>query len=97
GSRSRGSGTVRDRSSCGSSSAWGFRSSRRCTPRAFCPRATPTGLASSVEINYEEWLGDLPVLHLSDELADADKSVDVTNAVGPLDAALQRLASIPSV
>ena len=51
-----------------------------------------------IEINYEEWVGDIPVAHLSTEPADADGSIRfVVDAVGDLDAMLAALAELPAV
>ncbi len=51
-----------------------------------------------IEINYEEWVGDIPVAHLSTEPADADDSVHfVVDAAGDLDAMLADLAKLPAV
>jgi acetolactate synthase-1/2/3 large subunit len=50
-----------------------------------------------IEINYEEWLGPLPAIHINSEPADADSTVNVTNALGPLDSTLARLAQLPPI
>lgn len=48
-----------------------------------------------VEINYEEWAGDIPVLHISGEPAERGDFDLALNAVGDLDAAIAELASLP--
>ena len=51
-----------------------------------------------IEINYEEWVGDTPVVHLSTEAADVDESVAIVlDAVGNLDAIVEELSSLPRV
>jgi len=51
-----------------------------------------------VEINYEEWAGERPVFHLSNELADVGPRLRLAfNEATDLDAALERLAEIPVV
>jgi acetolactate synthase I/II/III large subunit len=51
-----------------------------------------------IEINYEEWIGRLPVVHISTEPADVGDGVDVrANIGGALDDALRALAEIDPV
>lgn len=49
----------------------------------------------TIEVEYEAWVGDVPVLHVDIERADADASVRVAHEVlGDLDSALERLVSL---
>jgi acetolactate synthase-1/2/3 large subunit len=49
-----------------------------------------------IEINYEEWIGRLPLLHVSTEAADVGPEVDLwLNAGGDMDSAIHALADIP--
>ena len=51
-----------------------------------------------IEINYEEWVGDTPVFHLSTMPAEVDPRVRfVFNRGGDLDRALRRLEDMPPV
>ncbi len=51
-----------------------------------------------VEINYEEWVGRLPILHISTAQADVENSVDVRlNLGGAMDDAIRALAAIPAI
>jgi acetolactate synthase-1/2/3 large subunit len=50
----------------------------------------------TVEVEYEAWVGKLPVLHVDLEAADVDASVDLAHqVVGDLDAAIGALAELP--
>jgi acetolactate synthase-1/2/3 large subunit len=50
-----------------------------------------------VEINYEEWTGDTPIVHLSTEQADGDGRLRfVVNAAGDLNNAVDALARLPA-
>jgi acetolactate synthase-1/2/3 large subunit len=50
----------------------------------------------TVEVEYEAWIGDVPVLHLDIEPADVAPGVKLVHqAVGDLDATLARLAARP--
>ena len=49
-----------------------------------------------VEINYEEWVGSLPVVHVANEAADVDGSVNVLfNEATGMDEALRGMAALP--
>lgn len=49
-----------------------------------------------IEINYEEWVGDTPIVHLDTEAAETSPQLNfVANAAGDLDAAIDRLAVLP--
>ena len=51
-----------------------------------------------VEINYEEWVGSLPVVHVAAQPADVDDSIDVRfNEATDLDGALRGMAALPPV
>ncbi len=51
-----------------------------------------------IEINYEEWIGRLPVVHISTEPADVADTVDIrANLGGAMDGAIQALASLPAI
>lgn len=50
-----------------------------------------------VEINYEEWVGSLPVVHVANEAADVDGSVNaVFNEATDMDAAVRGIAGLTS-
>jgi acetolactate synthase-1/2/3 large subunit len=50
----------------------------------------------TIEVEYEAWVGGVPVLHLDIEPADTDGTVRVVHqAIGDLDATLARLAAAP--
>jgi acetolactate synthase-1/2/3 large subunit len=50
-----------------------------------------------VEINYEEWAGDTPIVHLSTEPADSDGRLRfIVNAAGDLENAIDALARLPA-
>jgi acetolactate synthase-1/2/3 large subunit len=50
-----------------------------------------------IEINYEEWVGSIPVFHLSTEAVDTGPDLNLLFNEGlDLDAALDRLAQMPS-
>ena len=52
----------------------------------------------TVEVEYEAWLGKVPVLHVDIERADVDRSVSVTHEViGDLDSTLERLAVLAPI
>jgi acetolactate synthase-1/2/3 large subunit len=71
---------------------------RRSDVQAFVDRADAV-LAfgfDPIEINYEEWIGRLPLLHVSTETADVGPEVHVQlNAGGDMDGALRALAKVP--
>jgi acetolactate synthase-1/2/3 large subunit len=72
---------------------------KRQTQRAFLRGADLIiGLGyDTVEVEYEAWAGDVPVLHVNIERADVDASVNMAcEVVGDLDASLARLAALPS-
>lgn len=49
-----------------------------------------------IEINYEEWTGDTPVIHVNTEPADVSPAVNVVlNAATDLDEAIERLSELP--
>src|SRR5581483_1247263 len=49
-----------------------------------------------VEVEYEAWLGEVPLLAIDVEPVDADASVRIAHeVVGDLDAALEQLAALP--
>jgi len=49
-----------------------------------------------IEINYEEWAGQTPIVHLGTEMAEAGNRLRfVANAAGDLDAAIDWLAALP--
>jgi acetolactate synthase-1/2/3 large subunit len=51
----------------------------------------------TVEVEYEAWIGDAPLLHIDIEQADAAPSVRVAHqATGDLDHTLARLAALPA-
>jgi acetolactate synthase-1/2/3 large subunit len=51
----------------------------------------------TIEVEYEAWVGKLPVLHVDVEAADVDSSVTLAHqVVGDLDAAIGALAELPS-
>ena len=51
-----------------------------------------------VEINYEEWLGSRPLLHIGMERAESDPRVHTLfNRAGDLDSAIEALAALPAV
>ena len=48
-----------------------------------------------VEINYEEWVGSIPVVHVANQSADVDDSVDVRfNEATDMDEALRGIAAL---
>jgi len=50
-----------------------------------------------VEINYEEWVGSTPVIHVDWQTADVSSNVNMLlNTAGDLDAAIEGLASVPA-
>jgi acetolactate synthase-1/2/3 large subunit len=72
---------------------------RRKVQRAFLRSADLiVGLGyDTVEVEYEAWVGRVPVLHVDIERADVDASVNVAHEViGDLDSALERLAALPA-
>jgi acetolactate synthase-1/2/3 large subunit len=51
-----------------------------------------------IEINYEEWVGNIPVMHVSTEVADIGSEVSVLlNAGGDMDGAIEALAKLPVI
>lgn len=51
-----------------------------------------------IEINYEEWVGDTPVIHISTEPANVNSRVNILiDEAGDLDLALDRLKRYPAV
>jgi acetolactate synthase I/II/III large subunit len=51
----------------------------------------------TVEVEYEAWIGDVPLLHIDIEPADVAPTVKLVHQViGDLDASLARLAAIPA-
>jgi acetolactate synthase-1/2/3 large subunit len=51
----------------------------------------------TIEVEYEAWVGKVPVLHLGIESADVDASVRIAGeVVGDLDDALARLTALPA-
>jgi acetolactate synthase-1/2/3 large subunit len=51
-----------------------------------------------VEINYEEWIGGIELIHVDTERADVGPEVcTLLDAAGDLDNAIERLAALPSV
>jgi acetolactate synthase-1/2/3 large subunit len=51
-----------------------------------------------IEINYEEWVGDVPVIHMSTEPVDVGREVKLLlNVAGDLDLAIGRLSELVSV
>jgi len=52
----------------------------------------------TVEVEYEAWAGNVPVLNIDIELADVDATVNVLHeVVGDLDASVARLAALPAM
>ncbi len=52
----------------------------------------------TIEVEYEAWIGEVPLLHVDIERADVDASVRVSHEVlGDLDDAVARLAALPAV
>src|SRR5262249_2735950 len=52
----------------------------------------------TVEVEYEAWIGDVPLLHIDIEAADVAPGVKLVHQViGNLDAALMRLTAMPAV
>lgn len=49
-----------------------------------------------IEINYEEWVGDLPVVHLGLQAAEAGNFTLALNASGDLERAIDGIASLPA-
>ena len=50
-----------------------------------------------IEINYEEWAGATPILHVSTEAADVGPEVTMLmNAAGDMDQAVRRMARLPA-
>ena len=51
-----------------------------------------------IEINYEEWLGSIPVVHVANQSADVDGSVNALfNEAVDMDEALRGMAALPPV
>lgn len=73
---------------------------RRQVQRAFLHSADLIiGLGyDTVEVEYEAWTGNSPVLNIDIELADVDATVNVLyEVVGDLDASVARLAALPAM
>lgn len=52
----------------------------------------------TIEVEYEAWTGNVPVLNIDIELADVDATVNVVQeVVGDLDASIARLAALPAM
>jgi acetolactate synthase-1/2/3 large subunit len=52
----------------------------------------------TVEVEYETWVGKVPVLHIGIERADVDASVHIAHeVVGNLDASIAHMAELPKV
>lgn len=52
----------------------------------------------TIEVEYEAWTGNLPVLNVDIELADADATVNIVHeVVGDLDVSVARLAALPAM
>ena len=50
-----------------------------------------------MEINYEEWVADKPILHLSSEVAEAGEGLRLElNVAGDLDGTIESLVDLPS-
>jgi acetolactate synthase-1/2/3 large subunit len=72
--------------------------SRRQVQRAFLRTADLiVGLGyDTIEVEYEAWVGAVPILHVDTEPADTDGTVRIVHqAIGDLDASLARLAAAP--
>jgi acetolactate synthase-1/2/3 large subunit len=49
-----------------------------------------------IEINYEEWAGNTPIVHLSTEQAERSEAINLAvNAAGDLDAVIESLVALP--
>ena len=73
---------------------------RRQVQRAFLRGADLiVGLGyDTIEVEYEAWTGDVPVLHVDIERADIDATVNIVHeVVGDLDVSLARLAALPAL
>lgn len=73
---------------------------RRQVQRAFLRGADLIiGLGyDTIEVEYEAWTGDVPVLHVDIERANIDATVNIVHeVVGDLDASLARLAALPAL
>jgi acetolactate synthase-1/2/3 large subunit len=74
--------------------------SKRQMQRAFLRRADLiVGLGyDTIEVEYEAWIGDTPLLQIDIEPVDIAPSVNLrAEATGDLDAALERLDTMPSI
>ena len=72
---------------------------RRSDVQAFVERADLVLAVGydSVEINYEEWAGATPIVHLGGEAAEAGEGLRfAVNAAGDLDSAIAFLAELPT-
>jgi acetolactate synthase-1/2/3 large subunit len=50
-----------------------------------------------IEVNYEDWIGSVPLMHVDGEAADVRSPVQVLlNAAGDLDSVIRRLAELPA-
>ncbi len=73
---------------------------RRSDVQAFLDRADLVVAVGydPIEINYEEWIGRTPLIHVSTESADIGPEVSVLlNTAGDLDRAIERMGEIPPV
>lgn len=73
---------------------------KRQTQRAFLRGADLiVGLGyDTIEVEYEAWTGDVPVLHVDIERADVDATVRIAHeVVGDLDSSLARLTALPAM
>jgi acetolactate synthase-1/2/3 large subunit len=51
-----------------------------------------------IEINYEEWVGRIPLIHVSTEVADVGSQINVLlNAGGNMDGAIEAIAQLPAI
>ena len=74
--------------------------SKRKVQRAFihgCDLIVALGY-DTIEVEYEAWAGNVPVLDIGIETPDVDPTVTVAGMVtGDLDSSMQRLASLPAI
>ena len=50
-----------------------------------------------IEINYEEWTGEIPIIHVSSEPTETSRQVNLLlNAAGDMDSAIRSIAQLPS-
>ncbi|HKM50446.1 MAG TPA: thiamine pyrophosphate-binding protein [Candidatus Bathyarchaeia archaeon] len=51
-----------------------------------------------IEINYEEWVGNIPIIHISTEVSEISSQVNVLlDAGGDMDGAIKSLAQLPAL